>query len=336
MSADADFVRTLTRAIRDQGGRIIYAPDPDDAPNPFLLRFETDGESYGALIHCATRTPQRGVDTDHARPEGEWHTQMIFDHSERGAGVRNRLRAGPDQQTPAVLFGFASINGGTVVVAWDSVRHEEHGYSTSLQVREGTLTSGRNSGVSRQSRTTGEIIVAFRPEHLPYYLKNRSIWHETVEPPQEDRAEADYEPIEAPLDEPGVRRVRTVSLAQTLRDIRFRTFIHRNYERCAVCGLSARACLEAAHIVPVSHPSGTDHFSNGLLLCRNCHSLFDAGLLLIHPDYRVELSDAFDAEATEDAERIRRDAGAVLILPDIPPGFLPDPEKLREALTLRH
>ena len=71
---------------------------------------------------------------------------------------------------------------------------------------------------------------------------------------------------------------------------RFRRLLLDCYERrCAISGCDADAVLEAAHIVPYAGLS-TNHAQNGLLLRADLHTLFDRGLLGVHPDsYTVVL-----------------------------------------------
>jgi len=52
--------------------------------------------------------------------------------------------------------------------------------------------------------------------------------------------------------------------------------------QCAVCDL--KLFLDAAHIIPVED-NGSDWDQNGMLLCKNHHSLFDKGLWVVDPDY---------------------------------------------------
>jgi len=47
--------------------------------------------------------------------------------------------------------------------------------------------------------------------------------------------------------------------------------------------------LEAAHILPDTHPRGAAIVPNGLALCELHHAAFDANILGIRPDYTVEL-----------------------------------------------
>ena len=53
-------------------------------------------------------------------------------------------------------------------------------------------------------------------------------------------------------------------------------------KRCAVCGALSEV-VQAAHIRPVSD-NGSDWGGNGIWLCQNHHSLFDAGVWSIRPD----------------------------------------------------
>lgn len=59
--------------------------------------------------------------------------------------------------------------------------------------------------------------------------------------------------------------------------------------RCAFCGLSLEAALEAAHIIPWSKATTAQRLDprNGLLLCATHHALFDARVLNVSPDRRI-------------------------------------------------
>lgn len=70
----------------------------------------------------------------------------------------------------------------------------------------------------------------------------------------------------------------------------FRVLVTDSYERrCAVTREKTLPALEAAHIRP--YADGGDHVaSNGLLLRRDIHSLFDSGYVTVTPDLRFEVS----------------------------------------------
>ena len=70
----------------------------------------------------------------------------------------------------------------------------------------------------------------------------------------------------------------------------FRTLITNLYDRrCAVTGERTLPALDAAHIRPFA-AGGAHAASNGLLLRRDIHSLFDAGYVTVTPTGRFEVS----------------------------------------------
>jgi putative restriction endonuclease len=70
----------------------------------------------------------------------------------------------------------------------------------------------------------------------------------------------------------------------------FRVLVTDLYERrCAVTRERTLPALEAAHIRPYSD-GGVHEASNGLLLRRDLHSLFDSGYVTVTPDFRFEVS----------------------------------------------
>jgi putative restriction endonuclease len=62
----------------------------------------------------------------------------------------------------------------------------------------------------------------------------------------------------------------------------FRVF-KRYGVQCALCDAAIREVLEAVHICPVAD-GGCDDPRNGLVLCRNHHRAFDAGMVYIDPE----------------------------------------------------
>ncbi len=55
---------------------------------------------------------------------------------------------------------------------------------------------------------------------------------------------------------------------------------------CAVCDMSEKSLLRAAHIIDVAK-GGSDDVNNGICLCINHEVAFDKGLLIIHEDYSI-------------------------------------------------
>jgi putative restriction endonuclease len=70
----------------------------------------------------------------------------------------------------------------------------------------------------------------------------------------------------------------------------FRILVTDSYHRkCAISGEKTLPALDAAHIRPFSD-GGTHEASNGVLMRRDIHSLFDAGYVTITPELRFEVS----------------------------------------------
>jgi hypothetical protein len=94
--------------------------------------------------------------------------------------------------------------------------------------------------------------------------------------------------------EPFERNPNRMSPAmRMLREQAFQTAVHRVYhEKCSLCELGYRYqgqsfAVEAAHIIPVSKHGTSKDIRNGVLLCRNHHSLFDSNLWAFDEDYRI-------------------------------------------------
>ncbi len=64
----------------------------------------------------------------------------------------------------------------------------------------------------------------------------------------------------------------------------FRDALIQVYDgKCVVTGCAVRCTLEAAHIMPWTGDPELDRPENGLLLRRDIHALFDAGLIIVDP-----------------------------------------------------
>ncbi len=87
------------------------------------------------------------------------------------------------------------------------------------------------------------------------------------------------------------RRYVMRAVRQRLHQQQFRRVVLRAYrERCTICRLRETRLLQAAHIVADREVRGLAEVPNGLALCNIHHGAFDANLLGVSPDLRVELS----------------------------------------------
>ncbi len=106
----------------------------------------------------------------------------------------------------------------------------------------------------------------------------------------------------------------------------FRVLVTDVYERrCAVTQERTLPVLEAAHIRPYSD-GGLHEASNGLLLRRDVHKLFDTGYVTVTPDHSFEVSRRI-REEFENGRMYYAYHGTQIDVPG-PPDQHPDPEAL--------
>ena len=87
------------------------------------------------------------------------------------------------------------------------------------------------------------------------------------------------------------KRAYLTSITQRrLHQESFRIRVMNAYKHsCSICRLKHDRLLDAAHILPDSHPNGEPWVSNGLSLCKLHHAAFDANILGIRPDKVIEI-----------------------------------------------
>lgn len=87
------------------------------------------------------------------------------------------------------------------------------------------------------------------------------------------------------------RRYAERVIRQRVHQPAFRARVMLAYQtQCAVCVLKKAALLDAAHIIGDRHDEGLATVTNGLSLCKIHHTSYDANLLGITPDYRVQIN----------------------------------------------
>ena len=90
--------------------------------------------------------------------------------------------------------------------------------------------------------------------------------------------------------EPSRRAYVTRIVQERLHQPVFRFRVLRAYDSaCAVCRLRHSELLDAAHILPDSHPLGDPIVPNGLALCKIHHAAFDRNIMGIRPDLVIEV-----------------------------------------------
>lgn len=92
--------------------------------------------------------------------------------------------------------------------------------------------------------------------------------------------------------ETDVRREYITRLTKhRLHQVGFRErVIHAYQQSCSVCRLRHHQLLDAAHILPDTHPKGQPVVPNGLALCKLHHAAFDSNIIGVRPDLVIEVS----------------------------------------------
>jgi len=121
------------------------------------------------------------------------------------------------------------------------------------------------------------FIVGDEPQHLTFTVQVDDPFASGQDP-------ADQLPDDA-------RRAYATRLArQRLHQLAFRHRVLRAYrESCAMCRLHHKELLDAAHILPDTHPEGEPITSNGLALCKLHHAAFDRNIVGVRPDRVIEI-----------------------------------------------
>ena len=114
------------------------------------------------------------------------------------------------------------------------------------------------------------------------------------------------------------REYATRAVLQRLHQAQFRRMVLAAYrEQCCICRLRHVELLDAAHILPDSHPLGEPVVTNGLGLCKIHHSAFDAQIIGIDPDAKVHVRE--DILVERDGPMLKHGlqevAGTQIVLP---------------------
>jgi putative restriction endonuclease len=272
---------------------------------PPTTRFETPAEVIHPAIavipgfgrgrfYLWTVTPDRS--TPGARPRGEFKIQLIVEGQPRR--TRGRLEL---EEAYTVLLGYSPDFG--VFVGWEARIYTEFAYSANVQVRDGLLTEGRDTGWAigepRSLRGTQEVRVSFSPGNLMHFLRVsreadnqelRGPWREAFFLSRVPNFSAEtFRGRSAQLQGFIAQERQRLATTRLTRDARFAPLVKEQFEyACALCSIQLEI-VEAAHIIPARELDGKDEVWNGLALCPNHHELFDARRFVVSPDLRVRI-----------------------------------------------
>ena len=156
---------------------------------------------------------------------------------------------------------------------------------------EGTTTRGSNTKLRRAMETQTPIIFLRKIEkgvYVPHFPV--LVIDDDPERLQFTLALQDVAHIGG-VEDPSIRRYAERVVQQRMHQPEFRAkVLHAYADRCAVCRLNLPRLLDAAHILPDSHPQGKPVVTNGLSLCKIHHGAYDSNFLGIDPDYQVHIN----------------------------------------------
>jgi len=134
------------------------------------------------------------------------------------------------------------------------------------------------------------FVVGDHPETLAFSVAVDDAQHLGLEPTASIAAD--------PVPDELRRRYATAAVRVRLHQRAFRERVLNAYRRqCAFCRFKHEEMLDAAHIVPDSHPEGLPEVRNGMALCTLHHTAFDRYFVGVKPDYTIEVRSDLLAES---------------------------------------
>ncbi len=327
-------LRFVEQAIQDSGWSFLHLSPQDEHPARYQIY--RNGEGYRAKIYIWNITHGGGA----ARAANEYRIQVT--------GVPNAT---------GVQEFIPEIGGKTLILGWwDEVgifagfNFTKHngalGASPSMQIFEEALRAAHLSGFALHNKGNGELAIAFRPDFMGSYIENLEVLHGCGVSPEAtrilDELSDDFDEVEDDeinRDVPTERQYAVVSTKKALRDISFNRRVLNAYgHQCAICGVQLKL-LDAAHILPVSHPDSTDETSNGISLCTLHHRSYDHAFITFDEKYKIHLNEKMADEFKKTSldgglDDFRKRLRPLLILPP-DKRDRPDPAFIAATNTMR-
>lgn len=278
-----DLVELFQLHLEALGATVRVESDPKE--KPARLRVIAFGQPLECIVYLWNVTPG-----GNNRPNDEWRIQVT-----KGG---DRFPLYPGVRT--IVGGWNTPN--SVWAFWDVRRHTKFSTnSPGLHIKQDCLEEASRNGIAARVQDSGkppskvrEVVVSIDPRSLLWYVEQGAPLHDAGEDapaidnlidasPEETREFIDQVPNEADV----VRRYELIETLRAYRDARFRPAVLQAYSfRCAICDLSLKL-VDAAHIIPVSHPKSRDIVTNGMALCKLHHAAYDNALVGVRPDYGI-------------------------------------------------
>ena len=325
----------VTDALRGYSDNTIFL----NSQNPLV--FSLNGIRYSAHISYVHDSGENRDNDDEAR------IQISREHL-------NIQRAYKEQGIIPVFLGF--FQSGEVFTAWDpeqlfSMEFKDIG-SVYARKSHFSLVKSQQAALYRFKATKlGRLVstVSLPSDTLGFYLENHSLFHKVeeerdllalvqrysqIEPSASERTD-----IEVEINK--TREKRTFSITRTayVRNPKFMRDVMQAYNgQCCICGRQL-GLVQAAHIIPHSHPESVDSVKNGLAMCVEHHKLYDDGLLLPNVNQTLHLNperESFLKQTGRDRglDDIRRLAQTRYSIPS-DTALQPDPAYLSKGIQIR-
>lgn len=267
-----DLFYVLFDALRQHTDDLYFI----DGDNPYRFSFNDEVLCvFIANVHSASRS-----DSDEFRIQCPGNLPVT-------------MRGGQANGENILVLGYSADTNA--FSAWDPQRIVARNPRTqrfSIYTRLSRMRDTRAQGFTGYRDSDGQVVVMFQAEFIGLYAENSAALHlATIA--QLRRVASRYRRYQAGSLRRAIRlNRRKIEITRRAypRSPLFRQGVLDAYDhQCAICGIQLDL-VEAAHIVPHSHPQGIDDVSNGLALCSLHHRSYDLGLVYVTEDYSIHLN----------------------------------------------
>jgi len=246
----------------------------EEGNNPYLFRIH--GEKTYIFIRNVHDSGENRDNDDECRLQFSSNT-----------GFRNAFLSGIQ-----ILF-LGYFHEENVFTAWDpQTLHAriDRRENVSVYSRFSTQREANRNGIALYVDRNNQHIPSFQPKFLGLYTANVEVMHHSDENTLVELAReiGDFEAIDIGETALTIDRTKFLVTRSTYkRNNQFRKNIYELYDRkCAICGIQLEL-VDAAHIVPHSHPKASDANSNGVCLCAIHHRAYDNGVIYFDENFRI-------------------------------------------------
>ncbi|MFZ0283952.1 MAG: HNH endonuclease signature motif containing protein [Terriglobales bacterium] len=277
--APREIVSAIVNAFEESGCTATLTSPLQKQPRHFVVVGQNTPTSF--TVYAWSLTPG-------GRPSlpNEYRIQMT--------SVKSPLSISPTG--PTILVGFDAARN--LFGGFDLARHQRFTTgSPSIQIGIAELREAEKNGLSFYRKSNEEIAIGIRPDMFVAYAMNAALLHRYGRDAN-IRKLLDQAVIERPIpqrdveDLPAERQRVVAEVSRLSRDARFKQRVLFAYgNRCAVTRVQLRL-VDAAHILPVGAPGSSDAVTNGLSLSPTYHRAYDAGLIYLDANYKMQLNEA--------------------------------------------